>query len=406
MMNGMLTPTSLPADDLAQIDLDGFARELEALYARLVAQFGQEDLRHLRKLERWGRICSVLGYGTAWMAPNPFSALLMSTGNVTRWALMNHHISHRAYDRVPGVPPRYTSKVFAKGWRRWIDWPDWLVPAGWNFEHNTLHHYHTGEPLDPDVLEDRARLVRHPKMPRWLSYPIAAAVICSWKLSYYAPNTLWMLQLQRSRPGREGLKQHVGDHQPLIFHGLPLWNPFSRNGWEFWRRCVLPYGAFRFALLPALFLPLGAVASLNVFLNSLLAELFANVHSFLIIAPNHSGDDLYCYEAPIAHKAEFYVRQIMGSVNYTGGSDWADFLQGWLNYQIEHHMWPDLPLLRLRQAQPEVEALCHKYGVPYLRQPLYKRVWQTLRLMGGRTRQPRIERLPQAVPRKALVSRP
>ncbi|MEZ0374546.1 MAG: fatty acid desaturase [Candidatus Sericytochromatia bacterium] len=374
----------------AEIDYAGFAAELDALQARLMADLGEKDLRHLGKMERWGKASTLLGYATAWMLPNPLSAFLISLGNVTRWGLFMHHIGHRGFDRVPNVPPRWHSKTFAKGWRRWIDWPDWLMPEAWKFEHNTLHHSHTGERLDPDLMEDRVRLMRETPagMPELLwslmKYPVATFVMCTWKISYYAPNTLWMQQLRLSRPGRQGLEAKV-IHQPAIFHGAPLWWPFSKAGMEFWTRCVLPYSLLRFVLLPLLFLPLGPQASLFVLLNSLLAELITNLHTFAIIAPNHSGEDLYRFEGRVTDKAEYYVRQVTGSVNYTGGSDVADFFQAWLNYQIEHHLWPDMPLLKLREAQPEVQAICERYGVPYVIEPLPKRVWKMLRLLYGKS---------------------
>lgn len=381
---------SRPIRAFSEIDYAGFAAELDALHDRLMGQLGEEDLRHLGKMNLWGKAFSLLGYATAWILPNPISAFCISQGNVTRWGLFMHHVGHRGFDRVPNLPAKWHSKTFAQGWRRWIDYPDWLMPDAWKFEHNTLHHYHTGEHLDPDLMEDRVRLMREtPKgVPDWfwtlLKYPVATFVMCTWKLSYYAPNTLWMLQLQRSRPGREGLEAKVR-HQPAIFHGAPLWWPFSKAGAEFWARCVLPYGLLRFALLPALFLPLGTWAAANVLINSALAELITNLHTFAIIAPNHSGEDLYRFEGPISDKAEYYVRQVSGSVNYTGGTDVADFFQAWLNYQIEHHLWPDMPLLKLREAQPEVQAICAKYGVPYVIEPLHKRVWKMLRLLYGKS---------------------
>jgi hypothetical protein len=43
-------------------------------------------------------------------------------GRSTRWLLM-HHVGHRGYDKVPGVPAKYTSKVFARGWRAWSTGP-------------------------------------------------------------------------------------------------------------------------------------------------------------------------------------------------------------------------------------------------------------------------------------------
>ena len=33
---------------------------------------------------------------------------------------------HRGYDRVPGAPEERTSRGFAKGKRRFVDWLDWI----------------------------------------------------------------------------------------------------------------------------------------------------------------------------------------------------------------------------------------------------------------------------------------
>lgn len=391
-----LTAPSAPAATLQQIDIKSFAAELEALKQDALKNIGDKDYRHLRKMERWGRACTLLGYGTAWIFPNPVSALLISQGNLTRWALFNHHIGHRGYDRLKNIPERYHSKHFARGWRRWIDWPDWITPAAWNFEHNVLHHYHTGETLDPDLLERNVDLMRRINAPLWLKYLITLFFMCTWKLSYYAPNTLWMEQKMRRRK-KEGkqspqrLDQMMAAEPTLTYHGTKLLLPFSRNGLDFWGRCVLPYAFYRFALLPALFLPLGKTAAFSVLLTSVLAEIFTNIHSFLIIVPNHSGEDLYRFEGPIQSKDAFYFRQVIGSVNYSGGTDLKDFLQGWLNYQIEHHLWPDLPMHTYRELQPKVEAVCRKYGVPYVSEGLGQRVRKMLRLMVG---QASMRRLP------------
>jgi len=49
-----------------------------------------KDFYHFRKLERWGRICSFLGYSTSFLIPNPISAFLISQGNTTRYTIINH----------------------------------------------------------------------------------------------------------------------------------------------------------------------------------------------------------------------------------------------------------------------------------------------------------------------------
>ena len=58
--------------------------------------------------------------------------------------------------------------------------------------------------------------------------------------------------------------------------------------------------------------------------------------------------------------------QVISSANFRTGGDNNDFMHGWLNYQVEHHMWPQLSALSYQKAQPEVAAICAKYGVPYV----------------------------------------
>lgn len=381
-----------PHSPLAPLDVQAFSAELDALHARLKAELGAPDLAHLRRMERWGRLCTLLGYGTAWIVPNPLAALLIALGNTARWACVAHHVQHRGYDAVPGVPPRHHSRVFARGWRRWLDWPDWLYPPAWVHEHNQLHHYHTGQREDPDQVERNAWLTRLRVVPRPLRWLSLLLFVANWKWLYYAPNTLWTLQhrrrqrLRAAAPAPSDGAPAAADAWRLVAPGERLLLPLTRGGVEFYLRCLLPYAVWRFGLLPALFLPLGTAAWGSVLLTSLLAEVLANVHSFLIIGPNHAGDDVHRFAGGVRGRAEFQLQQVLGSVNYTGGSDLRDFLQGYLNYQIEHHLWPDLPLLKYRQAAPEVKRICARHGVPYIEQSVFARIgklWAIL--LGDRT---------------------
>jgi fatty acid desaturase len=381
-------PTVQPSNarPFANIDLKAFGDDIAALHAELKTDLGAADLEHLQRMEWWGRVCTVIGYALAWIIPNPISALLMGVGNVSRWANVTHPILHRGYDAVPGVPARYTSARFAQGWRRMLDWPDWLLPAAWCHEHNQLHHFHTGQIGDPDLVERNAEILRRSGFPRPLKWLAVVVLLASWKLTYYAPNTFWALrqsQLARRRDARANgvAPPSMAEVPRLAYPGERLLLPVTRRGVEFYLRCVLPYALFRFGLIPALFLPLGFDAWLAVLINSLLAEVVANAISFLIIAPNHSGDDLHRFDNRPASRGEFYLQQVTGSVNYPGGTDFADFLQGHLNYQIEHHVWPDLPLLKHRQAAPRLKAICRQHGVPYIEESVFTRfgkLWSIL----------------------------
>jgi fatty acid desaturase len=209
----------------------------------------------------------------------------------------------------------------------------------------------------------------------------------SWKWLYYAPNTLWAYRQSRLfrtlEPAQRRALPTPGNVWRVVAPGERLLLPATRGGLQFYARCVLPYVSWRFGLLPALFLPLGTHAWSAVLLTSLLAEVFANVHSFLIIAPNHAGDDLHRFDGGVRGRAEFQLQQVLGSVNYTGGRDLPDFLQGYLNYQIEHHLWPDLPALKYRQAAPEVRRICARHGVPYVQESVFRRMRQLIRIMLG-----------------------
>jgi len=367
-----------PRAAFPSLDEEAFARDLQTLRTETEASLGPEDLVHGRKIERWGRACSLLGYATAWLAPNPLSALLISLGSTARWTMMAHHTTHRGHDRLPGVPARLTNRHFANGWRRLLDWPDWIHPDAWRHEHNALHHGRTGETADPDLVEETTGFLRRSSMPLLVKYAIVAFFACTWKLTYYAPNTF--LEWRRSERKRAG-EPDEGGTPPLI----TAFNPLNAVGRAFWATCLLPYAALRFVLLPALFAPLGTWAVVSVFANSVLAELLTNLHTFAIIAPNHAGDDLYRFHDRARSHAEFSVRQVIGSVNYTTGSDAVDFLHGWLNYQIEHHLWPNLPMRQYQRIQPQVRAICEKHGVPYVQENVFRRVKKLVDIMVGKT---------------------
>jgi fatty acid desaturase len=370
---------------LPQVDLNAFAADVDALRAELLDDLGPADLAHLRKMERWSRICAGLGYATAWIAPNPLSAVLLGMANTARWTMITHHVMHKGYDRVPGTPARLQSGQYARGWRRWLDWPDWIHPAAWAHEHNKLHHFHTGERADPDLVEHNSWLIRLGALPAPLKWLLIALLMLTWKLSYYAPNTFWAWrqQLQAKQSGSAADTPDMANAWRLLYPGERLLLPLTPRAWHFWLRSALPYAGYRFGLIPALFLPLGTWAWAAVLINSLLAELIANVHAFVIIVPNHAGDDLYRFDGRIRSRGEFYLRQVLGSVNYPGGNDRADFLQGHLNYQIEHHVWPDLPMLKYRQAAPKLKAICAHHGVPYIEQSVWRRFGKLFQIMTG-----------------------
>lgn len=366
-------PARLPGlDGLSQREREAFVRELRALEAEAVASLGPDDLAHMQKLERWGRWCTAAGYATAWVFPNPVSMALLSTGSMARWAIVAHHVLHKGMDRVPETPERLTSRGFAAGRRRLLDWFDWFIPEAWHHEHDVLHHGHTNEEHDPDLVELNVEAIRDAKLPRVAKLAAVAAYACTWKLSYYAPHTLQVLQRKRRR--RAAKTGTLTDDARGPERYVSAYDPRTADGRELWKRSVLPYGLARFVALPALFAPLGPLAVASVALNSLGAELLTNIHTFVIIAPNHAGEDLHRFTGRPRDRADWFVRQVAGTANFTTGGDVNDFLHGFLNYQIEHHLFPDLPPSKYQWLQPRVRAACERHGVPYHQESVLARL--------------------------------
>jgi fatty acid desaturase len=367
---------------LSEQDVENFTQELMALRRAANERMKLDDFKHLKKIERWGKLCTAAGYSTAWIMPNPVSAFLMSQGNVTRWTTIAHHVMHKGYDKIEGVPARYTSSGFAKGLRRFLDWNDWILPQAWANEHNKLHHYNLGEAADPDQVELNLEWLRDSNLPMPVRYAIVGLFAMSWKPVYYAPNTLKHLRSTKNNVLGE-------ERQSAALSQLELWNPLNPFARDLWLKCLFPYIMVKFVLIPLLFIPLGPVAVISVWINTLLAEIIANLHSFLVIVPNHVGDDILLFEESANTKSEFFLRQITGSANFKTGGDVNDFLHGWLNYQIEHHLWPDLPASEYQRLQPQVKALCEKYGIPYVQESVWKRLKKTVDVMVGNRSMPR-----------------
>ena len=63
-------------------------------------------------------------------------------------------------------------------------------------------------------------------------------------------------------------------------------------------------------------------------------------------------------------KGHWYFRQMLGSGNITGGRLFH-IMSGNLSFQIEHHLFPDIPARRYQQIAPEVREICQRYGIPY-----------------------------------------
>jgi NADPH-dependent stearoyl-CoA 9-desaturase len=104
-----------------------------------------------------------------------------------------------------------------------------------------------------------------------------------------------------------------------------------------------------------------------VFLGNLIANGIRNVWTYTVIFCGHFTTNVHTFPKSVVKnetRAQWYLRQIMGSSNLTG-SKLLHIMTNNLSHQIEHHLFPDVPANRYAEMAPVVRDICRRYGIHY-----------------------------------------
>jgi len=396
-------PMTFPEGDLSApenawlktFDLEKFTKEIADLGKTLEKNQGPADVAHLNKIVLWSNLCALVGIATMGYGVSLVPIVALSTWTFSRWTMIAHHTCHGGYDKIHPNKGRWNRFKFAVGsfWNRLADWFDWMMPEAWNIEHNNRHHYCLSELDDPDLVENNLKEIRALDVSLPVKYLIVFLNMMTWKWAYYAPNTYKELKLAGMRKRGEKIPSHIDPTDALTIRVLLSGESYFYSLWEFISVVAGPYLLIHFFLMPLPLLLLenytGAVKYTmytSAVQNLFLAEILTNIHAFVAIVTNHAGDDMYRFRSGCKpYSGSFYLRQVLASVDFTYGSDVIDFMHGWLNYQIEHHMWPSLSMLSYQKAAPIVKEICERHGVPYVHENVFWRVHKTVEIMVGTT---------------------
>jgi fatty acid desaturase len=181
---------------------------------------------------------------------------------------------------------------------------------------------------------------------------------------------------------KKGLVRLIARYQGWLFFPLLLLEAAHLHLAS--AKAILRGGHGRTNLVEGLLLLIHVTAYLGallVVLSPLQAVLFLAVQQGLFglylgcaFAPNHKGMPTLTQ----ADELDFLRRQVLTSRNVRG-SRLVDFLLGGLNYQIEHHLFPNMPRPNLRRAQPLVRAFCEQHDLPYAEASLFGSYAQAVR---------------------------
>jgi fatty acid desaturase len=127
-----------------------------------------------------------------------------------------------------------------------------------------------------------------------------------------------------------------------------------------------------------------------IFLGPWQGALFAVVHQTLlglylgmVFAPNHKGMDVLEHDREMS----FLERQLITTRNVAPGIA-TDFMMGGLNYQVEHHLFPNIPRHRLGAARRIVKPFCEQHGLFYYETSIWTSYAEVFRFFDNAWREP------------------
>ncbi len=339
----MTTTTVSSITGMTPEQIEEFGAEMDAIRTRLVDSLGDEDADYIRNVVKAQRAFEVAGRALFYLPPAwPLAVAALSVSKILDNMEIGHNVMHGQYDWMGD--PGLNSRMY--------EWDTVCPSEQWKYSHNYIHHTFTNIlGKDRDVGYGILRMDEdQPWRPYYLGNPLYAfllMVFFEWGVALHD------LEVENIVAGRRSL----ADNKPL-YPGLLR---------KIRRQAVKDY-----LLFPALTGPLFPMT----LAGNATANLVRNVWTFGIIFCGHfpAGVATFSQEdTDDESRGQWYVRQLLGSANITGGKLFH-VMTGNLSHQIEHHLFPDLPARRYPQVAAEVRALCEKYGLAYNTGPLRRQL--------------------------------
>src|SRR5277367_4154449 len=376
---------SQPKITLTQEQADAFGAELDAIKERVMADLGQRDADHIRRVIKTQRALEVGGrallfagiFPPAWLAGTAMLGISKILDNME----IGHNIMHGQYDWMRD--PSIRGQEF--------EW-DTACPADqWRHSHNYMHHTHTNiVGKDRDIGYGILRMSEdEPWRPYYLGNPLYAALLATF---FQYGVALHDMETERIAAGEITL----GDKRSILE--------------DIWRKVrgqtLKDYVLFPLLSGPSFPFVLAGDASAN---------LARNLWAFTIIFCGHFPDGTRQFteeQAENETRGEWYYRQLLGSANLTGGKLFH-ILAGNLSFQIEHHLFPDIPAHRYSEISREVTEIRERYGIPANTGPLARQFGSVVRkivklalppLPGRGGPEPQRDELVPAKPQKKLAA--
>ncbi|KAA0019496.1 fatty acid desaturase family protein [Antrihabitans cavernicola] len=337
---------SNPIAHLSDEDIENIGVELDAIRQQVISSRGERDANYIRNVIEFQRKLELASRGVllfslfppAWLA----GTVGLSISKIVENMEIGHNVMHGQWDWMRDPTIHSTS---------W-EWDNASPADMWKHSHNELHHTYTNViGKDNDLGYGIMRVDEDQRwMPFYLAQPLWNFVnACFFEYGIAA----YDLEIGKYLAGRK-------DKEEFQSAGKKVLGKIRRQMTK------------DYVLHPLLSGP----SALTTLTANMTANLVRNLWTHSVIMCGHFPEGVETFEKKSIDgetRGEWYLRQMLGSANIDG-RPFMHFMTGNLSFQIEHHLFPDLPSNRYQEIAPQVRALFDRYQLTYTSGSLVQQV--------------------------------
>jgi linoleoyl-CoA desaturase len=330
---------------LSPEQLESFRCELDALRSEYTAKIGGRDAEYIRAVRSVAHAARVAGRLLIHFSLEPISwgagVLTLATYKALENMEIGHNVLHGQYDFMRD--PQLSSATY--------EWDMVGTAKSWKRAHNATHHVFTNViGRDGDFGYGAFRFSEDVGWnPIHLAQPLLSPLSGLFFDYSIGAHDIGLLDVL---PGRR--KARAARPRPA--------GEFARELWAFVRKAARK-SIVEYVFYPALAGPLAP----KVLVGNALANAVRNGWAYVVIYCGHLTERATTFsEEDLASedRAHWYVRQVLGSSNFEIGRI-GHVLSGHLGFQIEHHLFPNIPAWRYPEMAARVREICERHGVAY-----------------------------------------
>ncbi|HEV3053712.1 MAG TPA: fatty acid desaturase [Solirubrobacteraceae bacterium] len=392
-----------PLHRLTPEQIEALGRELDELHEQVKASLGERDATYIRSVIAMQRKLALLGRFTLifsrWRIPWAIGAGSLGLAKILENMEIGHNVLHGQWDWMNDPV------INSRAW----DWDTASTAEAWRHSHNYIHHTYTNIlGKDHDLGYE---IMRIDPQQRWNPvylfqpfYNVLLALLFEWGVAVHDLDLTAIRAGEKSlKEVREELKGIAGKARAQIIKDYVAWpvisgavmtglelaviavregrgrrrSPVAKLKRKVAKQVLMNSPAARRAVIRS---PIARRVLKQLvlrrsfrepFRRTLIADATANVirnvWSYAIIFCGHFPDQTFTFteeETENETRGGWYVRQLTGAANIDGGPLFH-VMSGNLGYQVEHHLFPDMPSTRYGEIAPRVRELCQRYGLPY-----------------------------------------